>query len=97
MKVGVLTGGGDAPGLNATIRAVVRRCEKYGYEVVGIRYGWGGLLELDTMKLKYNDIKDIIHKGGTIIKTSRTNPIKMQDGIKNAAQNFKKWKKSSTS
>jgi 6-phosphofructokinase 1 len=90
LKVGVLTGGGDAPGLNATIRAVVRRCEKYGYEVVGIRYGWGGLLELDTMKLKYDDIKDIIHKGGTIIKTSRTNPIKMQDGIKKAAKNFKK-------
>ena len=90
LKVGVLTGGGDASGLNATIRAVVRRCEKYGYEVVGIRYGWGGLLELDTMKLKYDDIKDIIHKGGTIIKTSRTNPIKMQDGIKKAAKNFKK-------
>ncbi len=90
LKVGILTGGGDAPGLNATIRAVVRKCEKYGYEVVGIRYGWAGLLELDTMKLKYDDIKGIIHKGGTMIKTSRTNPIKMQDGIKKAAQNFKK-------
>jgi 6-phosphofructokinase 1 len=90
LKVGVLTGGGDAPGLNAAIRAIVRKCEKYRFDVVGIRYGWAGLLELDTMKLKYDDIKNIIHRGGTIIKTSRTNPIKMQDGVKKAAQNFKK-------
>ncbi|MEM2129513.1 MAG: ATP-dependent 6-phosphofructokinase [Candidatus Bathyarchaeia archaeon] len=90
MKVGVLTGGGDAPGLNAAIRAVVKKCEKFGYEVIGIRYGWAGLLELNTMPLKYDEIKGIIHKGGTIIKTSRTNPLKMQDGVKKAAQNFKK-------
>ncbi|MEM2969967.1 MAG: ATP-dependent 6-phosphofructokinase [Candidatus Bathyarchaeia archaeon] len=90
MKVGVLTGGGDAPGLNAAIRAVVKKCEKFGYEVIGIKYGWAGLLELNTMPLKYDEIKGIIHKGGTMIKTSRTNPLKVQDGVKKVAQNFKK-------
>jgi phosphofructokinase-like protein len=90
VKVGILTGGGDAPGLNSSIRAVVKKCEKLGYEVVGIRYGWAGLLECDTMELKYDDIKDIIHRGGTILKTSRTNPVKISGGIKKASQNFKK-------
>jgi len=90
LKVGILTGGGDAPGLNAAIRAIMKKCEKFGYEVIGIKYGWAGLLELNTMALKYDEIKGIIHKGGTMIKTSRTNPLKMQDGVKKAAQNFKK-------
>jgi len=90
MKIGVLTGGGDAPGLNAAIRAVVKNCEKYGFEVIGIRHGWAGLLELETMKLRYEDVKDAIQRGGTMIKTSRTNPLKMPDGIKKASENFKK-------
>ena len=90
MRIGVLTGGGDAPGLNAAIRAIVKKAEKYGYEVVGIRRGWAGLLNLDTMDLKYEDIKDVIRRGGTILKTSRTNPMKIEDGIKKACENFKK-------
>ena len=90
MRIGVLTGGGDAPGLNAAIRAIVRKAEKYGYEVVGIRRGWAGLLNLDTVDLKYKDIKDVIRRGGTILKTSRTNPMKIEDGIKKACENFKK-------
>ena len=90
MRIGVLTGGGDAPGLNSAIRAVVRKAEKYGYEVIGIRRGWAGLLEMDTVKLEYENIKDIIHRGGTIIKTSRTNPKKAPNGIERACQNFKK-------
>jgi phosphofructokinase-like protein len=90
LKVGILTGGGDAPGLNSSIRAVVRKCEKLGYEVVGIKYGWAGILECDTMELKYEDIKDTIHRGGTILKTSRTNPVKISGGVEKAAQNFKK-------
>ena len=90
MRIGVLTGGGDAPGLNSAIRAVVRKAEKYGYEIIGIRRGWAGLLEMDTMKLEYDNIKDIIHRGGTIIKTSRTNPKKAPNGIERACQNFKK-------
>ena len=90
MRIGVLTGGGDAPGLNSAIRAVVRKAEKYGYEIIGIRRGWAGLLEMDTVKLEYENIKDIIHRGGTIIKTSRTNPKKAPNGIERACQNFKK-------
>ncbi|RLG99409.1 6-phosphofructokinase, partial [Candidatus Bathyarchaeota archaeon] len=90
MKIGVLTGGGDAPGLNSAIRAVVKKSEKYGYEVIGIRRGWAGLLNLDTVKLEYENIKDIIHRGGTILKTSRTNPKKVPNGINIARQNFKK-------
>ena len=62
MRIGVLTGGGDAPGLNAAIRAIVKKSEKYGYEVIGIRRGWAGLLNLDTMDLKYKDIKDVVMK-----------------------------------
>jgi len=90
LRIGVLTGGGDAPGLNSAIRAVVRKAEKYGYEIIGIRRGWAGLLEMDTVKLEYENIKDIIHRGGTIIKTSRTNPKKAPNGIERACQNFKK-------
>lgn len=89
MRVGVLTGGGDAPGLNAAIRAVVKKCEKYGFEVLGIRRGWAGMLEGDAIPLKYENIKDIISKGGTVIKTSRTNPLKQPDGINKISENFK--------
>jgi len=90
LRIGVLTGGGDAPGLNSAIRAVVRKAEKYGYEIIGIRRGWAGLLEMDTVKLEYENIRDIIHRGGTIIKTSRTNPKKSPNGVERACQNFKK-------
>jgi len=90
LKIGVLTGGGDAPGLNSAIRAVVKKAEKYGYEVIGIRHGWAGLLNMDTVRLEYEKIKDIIHRGGTILKTSRTNPKKIPDGMEKASQNFKK-------
>ncbi|MEM3647065.1 MAG: 6-phosphofructokinase, partial [Thermofilum sp.] len=58
MRIGVLTGGGDAPGLNAVIRAVLKRAEQYGFEVVGVRYGWAGLLNMDTVPLKYSDVED---------------------------------------
>jgi len=90
LKIGILTGGGDAPGLNSAIRAVVKKCEKYGYEAIGIRYGWAGLLNMDTVKLTYEDIKDIVYRGGTILKTSRTNPMKIPNGVEKASQSFKK-------
>ncbi len=89
LRVGVLTGGGDAPGLNSAIRAVVKKCEIYGFEVVGIRHGWAGLLKRETMRLRYEEIKDSIRRGGTILKTSRTNPQKLPDGIEKAVRNFK--------
>ena len=75
-KIGILTGGGDCPGLNPVIRAVVRKAFNEGYEVVGIKNGWKGLLEKDTMALDLETVSGILPKGGTILGTSRTNPYK---------------------
>ena len=81
MKVGILTGGGDCPGLNAVIRAVVRKgIASYGDEVYGVLEGWKGLLEGKTERLDLNKVSGILHRGGTIIKTSRTNPYKQENG-----------------
>src|SRR5215204_5741582 len=77
-RVGMLTGGGDAPGLNGVIRAVTTRCiEDYGYEVSGIRHGWKGLLdpEEDSVEsLTVDGVRYILQEGGTILLSSRTNP-----------------------
>jgi phosphofructokinase-like protein len=82
-KIGILTGGGDCPGLNAVIRAVVRKSVKYGYKVVGIRRGWRGLMDYGlTEELNLDKVSGIIHRGGTILQTSRTNPFKVEDGVK---------------
>jgi len=82
MKVGVLTGGGDCPGLNAVIRAVVRKgVETYGFEVVGFRDGWRGPLEDDTMPLGVDRVRGILPRGGTILGSSRTNPLKVDGGV----------------
>ncbi|MGQ9782157.1 MAG: 6-phosphofructokinase [Nitrososphaeria archaeon] len=89
MKIGILTGGGDCAGLNAVIRAVVKRSEEYGWEVVGIRYGWNGLLEPDTISLSFKSISNIHRLGGTILKTSRTNPFKYPDGPRKVIENAK--------
>lgn len=90
MKIGVLTGGGDAPGLNAVIRAVLRRAEQYGFEVVGVRYGWAGLLNMDVVPLRYSDVEDKVGEAGTVIKTSRTNPAKDEATMRRCVENFKK-------
>ena len=91
MKIGVLTGGGDAPGLNAVIRAVVRKGLQNGHELIGIREGWRGLLENKYEPLDRNSVSGILHRGGTILATSRTNVYKEKDGearvIKNMADN----------
>ncbi len=77
MRVGVLTGGGDCPGLNAVIRAVVRRgIQEYGIEFLGFRDGWRGPLEADTMPLDINAVRGILPRGGTILGSSRTNPYR---------------------
>jgi len=77
MKVGVLSGGGDAPGINAVIRAVVRKgIRHYGYEIVGIRDGWRGLLESEIFSLDLKSASGILPRGGSILGTSRTNPFK---------------------
>jgi ATP-dependent phosphofructokinase / diphosphate-dependent phosphofructokinase len=81
MRVGVLTGGGDCPGLNAVIRAVVRRgVQEFGLEFVGFRDGWRGPLEADTMPLDVQAVRGILPRGGTILGSSRTNPLKGSGG-----------------
>ena len=82
MRVGVLTGGGDCPGLNAVIRAVVRKgVTEYGFEFVGFRDGWKGPLEGLTTELGIPQVRGILPRGGTILGSSRTNPIKIDGGV----------------
>jgi 6-phosphofructokinase len=89
MRVGVLTGGGDCPGLNAVIRAVVRKgVQQYGYEFVGFRDGWRGPLEGLTRTLDVKAVRGILPRGGTILGTSRTNPIKMEGGVERIKENL---------
>ncbi|MGW0942246.1 6-phosphofructokinase [Streptomyces sp. NPDC002623] len=83
MRVGVLTGGGDCPGLNAVIRAVVRKgVQEYGHEFVGFRDGWRGLLNKRSVRLDIPAVRGILPRGGTILGSSRTNPLKEEDGIR---------------
>lgn len=92
-RVGLLTGGGDCQGLNAVIRAVVRRAIKYGgYEIVGIKHGWRGLLQMETHILDRADVTGILYLGGTILGTSRTNIFKDETTSKQAISNLKKLK-----
>jgi 6-phosphofructokinase 1 len=78
MKVGVLTGGGDCPGLNPAIRGLVYRGLDHGFEFVGLEEGWRGLVEGLTLPLGLNEVQHIINQGGTILGTSRTNPFKKE-------------------
>ncbi len=81
MRIGILTGGGDCPGLNAVIRAVVRRgTSEYGDEFVGFRHGWRGVLERETMLLTAASTERLLTRGGTVLGTSRTNPFAEADG-----------------
>src|SRR5580693_3842680 len=82
MRVGVLTGGGDCPGLNAVIRAVVRKGEMhYGDELIGFADGWRGVIEDRTTPLDVERCRGILPRGGTILGTSRTNPYKVDGGV----------------
>ncbi len=80
MRIGMLTGGGDCPGLNAVIRAVVRRGTEHGHEFVGYRNGWRGLLEGTSVPLPLGSTRGLLPRGGTILGTSRTNPYKVDGG-----------------
>jgi ATP-dependent phosphofructokinase / diphosphate-dependent phosphofructokinase len=81
MRIGILTGGGDCPGLNAVIRAVVRKgVGHYGDEIVGFRDGWRGALEGDTVPMDLAAVRGILPRGGTVLGTSRTNPYGAEDG-----------------
>ena len=82
MRIGILTGGGDCPGLNAVIRAVVRKGEGvYGHSIVGFRHGWRGLMEGEVVDLGREEVRGILPRGGTILGSSRTNPYKSDDGV----------------
>lgn len=88
--IGILTGGGDCPGLNPVIRAVVRRAINFNIEVIGIKNGWAGLIVADTQVLTLESISGILPKGGTILGTSRTNPYKNAGDVKKVVENYKK-------
>src|SRR4051794_5750149 len=91
MRVGVLTGGGDCPGLNAVIRGIVRKgVQEYGYNFVGYRDGWRGPLEGDSFQLDIPQVRGILPRGGTILGSSRTNPLKVENGIPRIRENLAK-------
>ena len=89
MKIGVLTGGGDCPGLNPAIRAIVMRALDYGDQLVGLRQGWRGLREGLTMPLTLETVEPIINQGGTILESSRTNPLKDEESTAECLQTAK--------
>src|SRR5438477_12637911 len=84
MRIGILTGGGDCPGLNAVIRAVTRRALDQECEVTGVLHGWRGLIDGAYRPLSFADISGILPRGGTILKTSRTNPFSIENGVERA-------------
>jgi 6-phosphofructokinase 1 len=89
VRIGVLTGGGDCPGLNAVIRAAVRKgVEVYGYEFIGFRDGWKGPLERLTKPLGVAEVRGILPRGGTILGSSRTNPLKVEGGLERIKANL---------
>ena len=89
MRIGVLTGGGDCPGLNAAIRAIVRKgIDRYGHAIVGFRDGWRGPLENAHDELTIESTRGILPRGGTILRTSRTNPFKHEDGADRLRENL---------
>jgi 6-phosphofructokinase 1 len=82
MRIGVLNGGGDCPGLNAVIRAIVRKAEGvHGHQVIGFRHGWRGVIEGEVTELTIANTRGLVHRGGTILGTSRTNPRKIDGGM----------------
>jgi phosphofructokinase-like protein len=89
MRAGILTGGGDCPGLNAVIRAAVRRLHSAGWEVMGIRAGWRGLVEGKLEQLGPREVSGILPRGGTILGTSRTNPYKVEGGVERVLGTFR--------
>src|SRR5688500_20389976 len=90
-RIVVHTGGGDCHGLNAVIRAVVRKGIKvHGHEFVGFRYGWAGVLAGDTVNLTHESTRGILHRGGTILGTSRTNVFKEENGLQRVRDSLRR-------
>ena len=93
MRIGILTGGGDAPGLNAVIRAIVRKAsDVYGDAVTGFRNGWKGAIDAEVETLTAESVKGILPRGGTILGTSRTNPFKIADGVSRIGHTLESFK-----
>src|SRR5919204_1569199 len=90
MHIGILTGGGDCPGLNAVIRAVVRRSSDRGHELIAVRDGWKGLTEGIFAPLGRREVSGILPRGGTILGTTRTNPYKVDGGVESVLEHFSK-------
>ncbi len=90
-KIGILTGGGDCPGLNPAIRGCVYAGERFGYEFIGFNDGWRGIIEGRTEPLNREKVEYIVMQGGTILGTSRTNPFKKEEHVKKVLENFKKF------
>src|SRR5262245_64901700 len=88
MRIGMLTGGGDCPGLNAVIRAVARHAMDLGHEVVGIREGWRGLVDGIPEPAGRREISGLLPRGGTILGTTRTNPYKVDGGVERVLEHF---------
>ncbi|NQS97106.1 MAG: 6-phosphofructokinase [candidate division Zixibacteria bacterium] len=92
MNIGILTGGGDCPGLNAVIRAVVRRARiTYNWDVIGIRNGWNGLVDGEVEPLTLYAVSGILHRGGTILGTSRKNPTLEHEDIERIRDNIRRY------
>src|SRR5260370_21024365 len=89
MRIGVLTAGGDCPGLNAAIRAIVRRASADDVDVAGIKNGWRGLVENDHVELTRESVLGILPRGGTILGTSRLNPLKDEQLMKRLKENLR--------
>lgn len=91
-RIGLLTGGGDCPGLNPAIRGCVMRALDFGYECLGLQEGWKGLVEGNAAPLNLSDVEEIINKGGTILGTSRTNPFKKEGAVEKCLKSFQTLK-----
>ncbi len=89
MRVGVLTGGGDCPGLNAVIRAVIRKGQSvHGHELIGFKYGWKGVLENDFIEMTVENTRGLLHRGGTVLGTSRMSPKMIDNGAEKVKENL---------
>ncbi|AID37402.1 6-phosphofructokinase [Candidatus Walczuchella monophlebidarum] len=91
-KLGVMTSGGDSPGMNAAIRAVVHTAAQYEIQCFGIRLGYKGLIEGDVLELETKDVRNILHRGGTFLKTARSDKFRTFEGRKKAYENIQKYK-----
>src|SRR4030043_930404 len=90
-KIGVLTGGGNAPGTKSAKKAIFLKASQYGYKVMGIKNGWEGMIKGNMTELDRESVSGIVAEGGTILGTSRTNPFKIENGVEKIKENMAKF------